>query len=138
MKKNVWTFLLSLAIAFGLWVYVVTAVNPEFEDNFYNIPVVLEGEGLLEERGLMITANENPTISLRLKGNRSYLVEMKNSDITILADVSKISKAGTYHVSYEEIFPAIFRIMPLLSKPGRPIPLRLRLRSGLPSLWMWW
>ena len=105
MKKNVWTFLLSLAIAFGLWVYVVTAVNPEFEDNFYNIPVVLEGEGLLEERGLMITANENPTISLRLKGNRSYLVEMKNSDITILADVSKISKAGTYHVSYEEIFP---------------------------------
>ena len=105
MKKNVVTFIVSLALAFGLWFYVVTVINPEFEDNYYNIPVVLEGEGLLEERGLMITAIENPTVSMRLKGNRSYLVGMKNSDITVIADVSKLSRAGTYHVSYEEAFP---------------------------------
>ena len=105
MKKNLWTALLSLAIAFSLWLYVVTVVNPEFEDTYYNIPVVLDGEGLLEERGLMITSNEDPSVSLQLKGNRSYLVDLKNSDITILADVSRLSRAGTYHVSYEEIFP---------------------------------
>lgn len=104
MKKNLFTFLLSLAIAFSLWMYVVTVVNPEFEDTFHNIPVALDGEGLLEERGLMITANKNPSVSLRLKGNRTYLVELKNSDITVLADVSKISRAGTYHITYDEIF----------------------------------
>lgn len=104
MKKKLLTFLLSLVIAFSLWMYVVTVVNPEFEDNYYNIPVALDGEGLLEERGLMITANEDPNVSLRLKGNRTYLVELKNSDITVLADVSKISRAGTYHLTYDEIF----------------------------------
>lgn len=104
MKKNILTFLLSLVIAFALWMYVVTVVNPEFEDTYYNIPVVLDGEGLLEERGLMITANETPTVSLRLKGNRSYLVELKNSDIDILADVSRISRAGTFSIGYDEAF----------------------------------
>ena len=104
MKKKIFTGILSFAIAFGLWFYVVTVVNPEFEDTYYNIPVVLEGEGFLEERGLMITANENPYVSLRLKGNRSYLVEMKNEDISLTADVSKISRAGTFHVSFEEAF----------------------------------
>ena len=105
MKNKVFMGLLSFVIAVGLWVYVVTVVNPEFEDTYYNIPVVLEGEGLLEERGLMITANENPTVSLRLKGNRSYLVEMKSSDITVLVDVSKLSRAGTFHLGFNEYFP---------------------------------
>ena len=36
MKKNVLTFLLSLFIAFGLWFYVVTVVNPEFEDSCFD------------------------------------------------------------------------------------------------------
>lgn len=105
MKNKFFMGLLSFVIAVGLWVYVVTVVNPEFEDTYYNIPVVLEGEGLLEERGLMITANENPTVSLRLKGNRSYLVEMKSSDITVLVDVSKLSRAGTFHLGFNEYFP---------------------------------
>lgn len=105
MKKKVLTALLSLAIAFGLWIYVVNVVNPEYEDTYENIPVVLEGEGLLEERGLMITQNYNPTISLKLKGNRTYLVELNSGNISVVADVSKISRAGAFNVSFEESFP---------------------------------
>lgn len=105
MKNKILMVLLSVAIAFSLWLYVINVVNPEFEDTYNNIPVVLEGEGLLEERGLMITSNENPTINLRLKGNRTYLVELYSSDISVVVDVSKISKAGTVRVAYEEKFP---------------------------------
>ena len=105
MKKKVLTALLSLVIAFGLWIYVVNVVNPEYEDTYDNIPVVLEGEGLLEERGLMITENYHPTISLKLKGNRTYLVELNSSNISVVADVSKISRAGAFNVSFEESWP---------------------------------
>jgi len=105
MKNKILMALLSVVIAFGLWVYVVNVVNPEFEDTYHNIPVVLEGEGLLEERGLMITANEGTTISLKLKGNRKYLVDLNSDNTYVLADVSKISKTGRITVGYEEVFP---------------------------------
>lgn len=105
MKNKVLMVLLSVVIAFSLWLYVISVVNPEFEDTYHNIPVVLDGEGVLEDRGLMITSNQNPTISLRLKGNRTYLAEMTSADITVIVDVSKISKAGTLLVDYTEKFP---------------------------------
>ncbi len=105
MKKKVLTALLSLAIAFGLWTYVIYVVNPEFEQTYENIPVLLEGEGILEERGLMITANANPTVNLKLKGNRTYLVELDSGNTSVIADVSKISKPGTLYVAYTESFP---------------------------------
>ena len=53
MKRKILSFLLSLAIAFGLWLYVVTVVSPGSEKEYYNIPVVLEGETVLQERGLI-------------------------------------------------------------------------------------
>ena len=105
MKKKLITGLISVALAFALWLYVVNVVNPEFEATFSNVQVTLEGEGLLEERGLMVTANNNPTVNLRLKGNRSYLVELSNENISAIADVSKITRAGTHYLVYEEMFP---------------------------------
>lgn len=105
MKNKILMALLSVVLAFCLWVYVISVVNPEFEDTYHNIPVVLEGEGILEERGLMVTDNENPTVSLKLKGNRTYLVELNSENTYVIADISKISKAGRITVGYEEVFP---------------------------------
>ena len=36
MKKIAYV-LLSLLIAIGLWVYVITTVSPEWEETYYNI-----------------------------------------------------------------------------------------------------
>ena len=47
MKNKVLTALFSLAVAFGLWLYVITVVSPGSEATFYNIPVVFQGEGEL-------------------------------------------------------------------------------------------
>ena len=60
MKNNkILTALLSLAIAIGLWFYVVTVVKPESTNTYYNIPVVLEGENiLLNNRNLMIVGGQ--------------------------------------------------------------------------------
>ena len=50
MKSKVTSVLLSLLIAFGLWLYVVTNVSQEADVTIYNVPVVLEGETLLNEK----------------------------------------------------------------------------------------
>ena len=56
MKSKLSSMLLSIAIAFGLWTYVITSVSPGSEETYSQIPVILDGEALLAERNLMITS----------------------------------------------------------------------------------
>ena len=95
MKRKIGSMLLSLACAFALWLYVITAVSPGSTDTYYNIPIVWEGESVLNERGLMVTAVSSNTVNLRLSGNRSDLSKVNSSNITIKADLSKIYEPGT-------------------------------------------
>ena len=95
MKRKIGYMLLSLAIAFGLWLYVITTVSPGSTDTYYNIPIVWEGESVLNENGLMVTAVSSNTVNLRLSGNRSDLSKVNSANITIKADLSKIREPGT-------------------------------------------
>ena len=51
-KSKLYSMLLSVVIAFGLWLYVVNNVSQETEATFYNIPVAFEREAALDERML--------------------------------------------------------------------------------------
>ena len=109
-EKSVWKSkllmaLLSLVIAFGLWLYVVTVVSPESEKTVYNIPVSLQSESILEERGLMVTTEDIPTVNLRLKGNRTDLDKVNSANITVSVDVSRVGEAGEHSLSYSIGFP---------------------------------
>ena len=95
MKRKIGSVLLSLACAFGLWLYVITTVSPGSTDTYYNIPIVWEGESVLNENGLMVTAVSSNTVNLRLSGNRSDLSKVNSANITIKADLSKIREPGT-------------------------------------------
>ena len=87
MKNKILYLLLSVVIAFGLWGYVITTVSPEWEETYYDIPVALKNEKVLHENGLMLNEKETPTVTLRLKGNRSDLINLNKSDITLVADL---------------------------------------------------
>jgi YbbR domain-containing protein len=108
MKRRIVYALLAALIAFGLWYYVVTVVNPEWEDIFYNIPVVLENEEILTERGLMLVSEEEPKVTLRLSGNRTDMILLNSSNITLRADLSKIYSAGEQTLGYSIVYPGDF------------------------------
>ena len=105
MKSKIVYALLSLLISFGLWVYVITVVTPESEQTFYNIPVVFSNEAILNDNGLMVLSEQDPTVTVKLKGNRSDLNNLKNSDITVLADLSKVDGTGEKRLSYSVAWP---------------------------------
>ena len=105
MKSKVLTALLAFGIAFGLWLYVITVERTQIEYTFYNVPVVLDGESVLEDRGLMITSDTDRTVNLTLSGNRSDLNKLKSSDITVLVDLTRIYEAGEKNLSYTVSFP---------------------------------
>ena len=103
MKSKVLTGLLSAVIAFGLWLYVISVERTQIEYPFYNIPVVFDGESVLQDRGLMITSDMDQTVTLTLSGNRSDLNKLKNSDITVLVDLTRIYEAGEKTLPYTVI-----------------------------------
>ncbi|MBE6941802.1 MAG: hypothetical protein E7455_05960 [Ruminococcaceae bacterium] len=105
MKRKIVYGLLAVLISFGLWMYVVTVVNPEWEDTFYNIPVVLENEEILNERGLMLVSEDTPKVTLRLSGNRADMINLNSSNITLRADLSRIYSAGEQTLTYSIVYP---------------------------------
>lgn len=93
-KSKLTSLLLSLAIAFGLWLYVITYISSGSEGTYYNIPVVFEGEAVLHDRGLMLSSEEDQTITLVLSGNRSDLGKVDSSNITVKASLTSIYGPG--------------------------------------------
>ena len=104
-KNKLSSILLSLTIAFGLWLYVVTNISIEDERTYHDIPVSFEGEIALEERGLMITEGTNATVDLRLYGARDNLNKLTSSNITIQANLARIYDVGQVEVNYEIYYP---------------------------------
>lgn len=118
MKRKIIHALLSALIAFGLWIYVVTVVSPESEATFYNVPVILNNESVLSDKGLMIVSEKEPTLTLKLKGNRSDLNELKSSDIAVIADLSRINSPGEQTLDYAISFPGNASFTILNQNPG--------------------
>ena len=81
-KSRLGSLLLSLVIAFGLWLYVVSYVSTMDDTTLYNIPVVMEGESVLRERNLMITGRSSETVSLHLSGARNDLSKVNSGNVT--------------------------------------------------------
>ena len=105
MKNKLMSAALSLLIAFGLWMYVITEVSPGSEWTYYDVPVKLEGETVLKERGLIITGISSTNVDLTLSGNRSDLNELNSSNITLKADMTKIYDPGTHKIGYDISYP---------------------------------
>ncbi len=100
MKNKSLNILLSVVIAFGLWAYVITVVNPNQTQEYYNVPVVLEGAALLRDRGLMLLSGSQETVDLELYGSRQNLNSIDSGNLTLKADVTNIYDAGTYELEY--------------------------------------
>ena len=106
MKNKVLAILLSVFVAFGLWLYVVTVEHTQIELTFYNIPVNWNGEEGMNDRNLRLV-DRNMTVSMKLYGNRGVLNKMKSSDIIVLADLTHITEAGEKKLSYEVSFSGV-------------------------------
>jgi YbbR domain-containing protein len=53
----------------------------------------------------MLDDDKVPTVTLRLKGNRSDLLKLNKSNITLVADLSRIYESGKQSVAYSIAYP---------------------------------
>lgn len=105
MKSKMLSLLLSVLIALGMWLYVITVESPGSTETKHNIPVVFEGETLLRERGLIITSDTTMDVDLTLSGNRSDLKLVDASNTVVKVDLTKIYDPGKHELDYTVSYP---------------------------------
>ena len=106
MKKKILSILLSVVLAIGLWVYVITVVDPEYTQT-YKVrvdPSDFQYYSIMEERNLLIMDCDE-YVTVTLKGNRSTLVNIRSEDLIIQASLANVTKPGEYHLDYTVTAP---------------------------------
>lgn len=108
MRKNkIYSMILSVTIAFGLWLYVANNVSSETDITFDGIPVVREGEAKLTEQNLIVTSISNNTVSINLAGSREDLNKIDKSNTSVKIDLGGITEPGEkIPLNYTPSYPA--------------------------------
>ena len=104
-RSKLGALLLSFVIALGLWMYVRTYVNTDYEQTFYNIPVALEGKTRLSDRQLMLLSEEEYVVDLKVHGSRQDVSKINSGNIQVVADLSDINEPGEHNLTYSIIYP---------------------------------
>ena len=100
------SFLLAVAIALGLWLYVVSYIDTDYELTLSNVPVGLEGKSILTtERGMMLLSEDEYRVSITVSGNRQDVSKINSGNIQVVADLSKIEEPGEHKLTYNIILP---------------------------------
>ena len=98
-KHDVWLRLLSLLLAFVLWIIVRDADNPVKQNTFRDIPVTITGEEeLLASQGLSVIES-TATVDVVVEGRNNEVTDPTlRRKITATVDVSSITDgAGEYN-----------------------------------------
>ena len=104
MKNKFLAAAFSVAVAFCLWLFVITVVSPESEKTYFDIPVVLQNKDVLEQRGLMVVS-DIPKVTLSLKSDRAILNDLNENNINVIANLTNVETAGTHDLSYDISYP---------------------------------
>ena len=91
-KHKITAVLVSIVVAFGLWLYVTGNVTKETTYTIYNVPVVMEGEAALNERNLMVTSISANSVNLTLYGARSELAKVNSGNTSFKVNLSDITE----------------------------------------------
>lgn len=105
MKNNLVKLLVSVVIAMGLWLYVVTNVSQEFTQTFSST-VTLENESVLLDRGLILVSGYDSKVSFVLKGNRSDMNKITDESLKVTADLNEIMEPGKHQIVYRVSYPS--------------------------------
>ncbi len=109
LNNKIVKVILSALVAFGLWVYVVLVITPDYETTIYNIPVTLDRKDykdyLKREPGLVLMTEDLPTVDLKLYGNRSDLNKLNSDNITLKVDIDKVKEPGEQSLAFTISYP---------------------------------
>ena len=90
-KNNIGMKILSVIIAILIWLLVANINDPVITKRFSDVKVEVENESALTENGYAYEIVEGDQVSFTIKGKKSIVNNMSESDFDVIADFSKLS-----------------------------------------------
>lgn len=103
-KKKTMPKILSLMFAIIFWLYVMDQVNPEMVRTIPNLSVEILNEEGIQSGGYVVLEENVPTVSVKIKGRRKAVMNIKPEDIILSADVKDFHKGVNYFPILKKIF----------------------------------
>ena len=93
--------LVSFLLSIVLWLVGTSIGNPTISKNFYNVVVVLQNTDVITNSGRVYEVLDNSDVisKVTIRGPRSVVSSMTDSNIVATADVSNISSLDTVTIS---------------------------------------
>lgn len=95
--------ILSIILAFFLWLLVVNYEDPVIPKSFSNITVNVLNASSITSQNKAIEYKDGATVSVKVKGNRSIIDKLTADDIKAYADISKVSITGAVDIDIETV-----------------------------------
>lgn len=98
--------ILSIIVAVFMWAYVTTSTNPSTNRTFRNIPIIIQNQDKLEDKGYTIVSRDDiASVNIKLTGSRDDIVSLKADDIQASINVMD-AKAGIQSVDVKVDTPS--------------------------------
>ncbi|GHU88729.1 hypothetical protein FACS1894202_05410 [Clostridia bacterium] len=105
-KSNIGLMILSVVLSFMLWLVVMSRLDPESSQTVRGIPVVYEGESVLNDRKLSIINTSTTTVNVTFSGKRSDLAKLDPTTVSAVLDLSSATTTGNLAFSPTFKLPA--------------------------------
>ncbi len=101
LTNNLFLKVLSLLIAFGLWVVIINIDDPVDQKTFSNIRIkMVNTNSLTDQNKVYEVAGGTDTVRVTVEASRSLLENLSSSDIVAEADFSDMSEENTVPISF--------------------------------------
>lgn len=90
-NRNIGMKILSVVIAFLIWLLVTNTNDPVITKHFTDVAVQVENESALTDNGYAYKILEGDKVSFSVKGKKSILNNLSIDDFNVVADFSKLS-----------------------------------------------
>lgn len=94
--------ILSLLLAVVFWLFVDASQGNQITQDFANVAVEFIGEeDTLPSRGLMLAEGGDATVTVKLRGPRSVISNLRSKDLRVRVNLTDINAVGRYSKTYE-------------------------------------
>lgn len=83
--------MLSLLVALVVWLIIINIEDPTISKNIIGIPVQVINENAISEAGKCYVLDDTDSVDIRVRGPKSVIDKVKESDFMAVADLSKYS-----------------------------------------------
>ena len=98
--------ILSLLLAVVFWLFVDASQGNQITQDFANVAVEFIGEeDTLPSRGLMLAEGGDATVTVKLRGPRSVISNLRSKDLRVRVNLTDINAVGRYSKTYELATP---------------------------------